>query len=369
MFGSKQSQNAGDNSQQLQANTINVINNNGITEQRAREIYNENYALLRNEMAREALDCANERVKQLEERLLKRISSIEGALNIFADPSYQILLTSAQKAAAASERSSDYDMLAELLACRIEKGESRKNRVGIGGAVEVIYNVDDDALCALTAYFCLTNFVPVTPLYKNGIQAMANIFDKLLYTKLPTEDGWLDHLDILRAIRVGSTKFRKFEDWYPEYLNGYTAIGIKKDTTKYEKSLELLSSINFAPSTFITNEFLEDYVKLPVTCKSNIKSLCYNSSLNNKDVLNTKLNDGQIKIFEKIWDLYDKDSEKNDIIKKAFLSEWDKYPSLKMIHDFYNNIPYFFSITQIGKVLAYSNIKRCDSKIPEMPLE
>ena len=53
----------------------------------------------------------------------------------------------------------------------------------------------------------------------------------------------------------------------------------------------------------------------------------------------------------------------------AFLTEWDKYPALKKLRDFYETIPYAFTITQIGKVLAYTNAKRCDNSIPDMLLE
>ena len=371
MFGNSQTQNAGDNSQQVQGNNISIYNL-GITEQRAREIFNEQYALLRREMTEEALACATERIKLFEERLLARISEIEGALNMFADPSYQFLLVSAQKSAAASERITDYDMLAELLACRIEKATSRKNRVGIGGAVEVIYNVDDDALCALTACYFLTSFVPVASLCKDGVQVLAKTFDKLLYTELPSGDNWLDHLDILKAIRLNTfNNFKKFEDWYPNKLNGYTALGIRKDSVNYLKSLELLESINAAPSVFIPNEFLADYVKLPVASSYQINSFYLQRYSDNGTVLGSRiaLNKQQIKVLEDICHLYDTDIEKKKMIKTAFLNEWDKYPSLKRIRDFYNRIPYSFTVTQIGKILAYTNAKRCDNNIPDLPLE
>ena len=56
-------------------------------------------------------------------------------------------------------------------------------------------------------------------------------------------------------------------------------------------------------------------------------------------------------------------------VVNAFLTEWDKYPALKKLRDFYEIIPYAFTITQIGIVLAYTNAKRCDNSIPDMLLE
>jgi F420-0:gamma-glutamyl ligase len=86
----KQSQKAGDHSQQLQAGI--VIVNNGIDEKRAREIYQEMNLQLRKNYTQEALVIANSRVSAFEDRLLPKMEAVEGALEAFADPSFQLLL-------------------------------------------------------------------------------------------------------------------------------------------------------------------------------------------------------------------------------------------------------------------------------------
>ena len=71
MIGDKQAQKAGDNSQLMQAGTINIYN--GIDEKRAREICAETYAVARRDFTVEAIaSCANERVQQLEDSLLPK---------------------------------------------------------------------------------------------------------------------------------------------------------------------------------------------------------------------------------------------------------------------------------------------------------
>ena len=102
MIGDKQAQKAGDNSQLMQAGTINIYN--GIDEKRAREICAETYAVARRDFTAEAYACTNERVQQLEDSLLPKMQQIEGALSAFADPSFQLLLASAQRTAAATYR-------------------------------------------------------------------------------------------------------------------------------------------------------------------------------------------------------------------------------------------------------------------------
>jgi len=42
------------------------------------------------------------------------MEEVNGALEAFADPSFQILLVEAQKATVSTERSADYDLLSEL---------------------------------------------------------------------------------------------------------------------------------------------------------------------------------------------------------------------------------------------------------------
>lgn len=129
MFGNNQTQKAGENSQLVQAGTVNIFN--GIDEKRAREICSETYAIARRDFTADAYACANARVQQFENSLIPKMLQIETALSAFSDPAFQFLLASAQRTAAATERNADYDMLSELLICRIEKGQSRKTRAGI----------------------------------------------------------------------------------------------------------------------------------------------------------------------------------------------------------------------------------------------
>ena len=63
----KQTQRAGDNSQLMQAGTINIYN--GIDEKRAREICAETYAIVRKDFTADAYACANARVEKLENSL------------------------------------------------------------------------------------------------------------------------------------------------------------------------------------------------------------------------------------------------------------------------------------------------------------
>lgn len=266
--GNRQNQTAGDNAQQLQADTI--IVHNGIDEKRAREIYQEMNLQLKKEYSQEALEIAKVRVSEFENRLLPKMEKVDGALQAFADPSFQLLLVDAQKASAASERPADQDLLAELLVHRFEKGENRVVRAGISRAVKIVDEIADDALLGLTVCFTLLSYTPNTGNISEGLVSLNNLFKKIGYLKLPIGREWLDHLDILDAIRVnpvGTTK--PIKAFYPQLLNGYIDNGIKRDSENFQSAKLLL--INAAlPDSFLVKHHLNgEYVRLDIADRNN----------------------------------------------------------------------------------------------------
>ena len=371
MSGDRQSQKAGDSSQLMQAGTINIYNN-GIDEKRAREICAETYAVARRDFTADAYACANERVQKFEDSLLPKIQQIEGALSTFADPSFQFLLTSAQRTAAATEREADYDMLVELLICRITKGQVRKNRAGISRAIEIIDQVDDDALCALTVFHAVNKFIPASNSCKAGIKVLADLFEKLMYMELPVGTGWIDHLDILDAVRIDSAhSFKKIEDYYPARLSGYSAVGIHIDSENYKRATALLTEVGLDSATLIPNELLDNYVRLPVVEKCAIKKLKMSRNVLSEGSVvkqDSLINESEISALEAVWDLYDTDENMKKKAVSMFMKEWDSYPSLKKLHTWWDALPLTFEITHVGTVLAHTNARRCDKSIPELPL-
>lgn len=370
MIRDKQSQEAGDNSQLVQAGTINFYN--GIDEKRAREICAETYEIARRDFTADAYACANERVQKFEDSLLPKIQKIEGALSAFADPSFQFLLTNAQRAAAATEREADYDMLSELLICRITKGQVRKNRAGISRAVEIIDKIDDDALCALTVVHAVNSISPNAASCKTGIEVLANLFEKLIYMELPSDTDWIEHLDILDAVRIDSLgSFKKIDEYYPEKLSGYSCAGICSNSDAYTKAVKLLENVGFSSSCFMPNELLDGYVRLPVVTKQGINKLIVNEEIidDGKQIkTSTPINEEQILALQKIWDMYSTDNEVIQMTKAAFMSLWDSYPSLQRLHTWWDSIPFSFTITHVGTALAHTNARRCDNSLPELPL-
>lgn len=363
MIQSKQSQKAGDGSVLIQVEHLIT----GIDEKRAREIYDEKYNLAKQELTEEALEIANARVKELENRLIPKMMMIDRKLSAFADPSFQLLLIEAQKAAAATERIPDYDLLSELLINRIQKGEDRNTRAGISRAIEIVEDISDDALLGLTVAHSVSFFIPVTGSINQGLDVLNNLFEKIIYGALPQSNTWLDHLDILNAVRLKSlVEIKKIQEYYSELLNGYVAVGIKQNSENYNKAIEILKTVELSPSCLVEHELNPGYMRIPVSNKIQIDTLTIDVTSILKGITHVTtmpINTCQKEALVSVFELYE---EENDLKKQniqRFMEEWDKRSTLKILRLWWDNLPGFY-ITSIGKVLAHANAQRCDKNLP-----
>ncbi len=354
-----QKQTAGKNSQQVQVGT--VIVNQGITEERARDVFAEMIPKALKEYTEEAYSTANDRIAKLEKIVIPKIVEIDNTLSSFMDPAFQFLLRKAQQTAAVTEREIDYSLLSELILCHIQEGTNRKNRIGISKAMEIVDDIDNDALCALTVSHAINHFAPVTGNIEEGLKVLNNIFDKLMYTELPIDQEWVDHLDVLGAIRVSFGSFKKLEEYYSEKLNGYVCVGIHKDSDEYKKAIELLDSVNINKGVLVRNELIDGYVRLNIVSKESISNL-----LSQQDMSSRPINETEKVILEKIFEMYSKDVSLINIAKNEFLCLWESFSALRKIRIWWNSIPQAFSITKVGSVLAHTNAKRCDPDLPDL---
>ena len=360
MGGDKQIQRAGDGSQQLQAQTINVYN--GVTEERVRAIFAEQSILARKEYTEDAYRIADERVGKFEERFMPRITQVENALPSFADPAFQFLLRHAQQSAAATEREADYDLLTELLVCHIQKGEDRKNRTGINKAVEIVGEIDNDALCGLTVAHAFGLFIPITGHCIDGIRVLNDMFGKLMYQDLPSGEEWLDHLDILGAIRLSTFgTMKKVDQYYLSQLDGYICAGIKGDSEEHKKAVNLLKEAGINQGFLIKNECLDGYYRLAIRNKKQIEELGY--TIGDTRV---SLSEEQKESINQIVEMYSKEDALIAQAKGNFFEIWDSFEKLRKLRTWWDSIPHVFTITYVGRVLAQTNAKRCDPTLPDL---
>lgn len=360
MENGKQIQKAGENSQQIQAQT--VIVTQGISEERVRTFFSEMLPYALQAYTCDAYELANQRIGRLEDNIWPKLDKIDGLLQAFADPAFQIVLRKAQQAAAATEREDDYALLSELLVCHVQKGSDRKNRAGINRAIEIVDQIDNDALCALTVAHAVTRYLPIVGECKEGLHILDTLFHQLMYQELPSGSGWLDHLDVLGAMRISALgEMKKFSEYYSSHLNGYACVGIKIDSDDYKKAVEILSSAQINASILVPNECLAGYVRLNIRNESAISDLGFNVGAHR-----VPFSIYQINAVKQVWTLYGKDEGLKSNAIANFMELWDSYESLHKLRVWWENISGIFQITRVGEILAHTNAKRCSSEIPDL---
>ncbi len=363
---SKQIQKAGDGAQQVQAGTINVYN--GITEARAREIFSEMNAIARQSYTQDAYELAWKRVSMFEDLLMQKVEKVNGLLEAFGDPSFQFLLTEAQKRAAASERGADVELLTELLVHRVANKRNIKKRASIQKAVEIIDQIDDDSLCALTLLHAATFFIPILGQISDGIDALSNIYKKLDLSQLPKDKLWLDNLSILGCITVAPFFISsKYEDVQYEALNGYTCVGIKKQSEEYKLAVQMLVENGINPNILIDHELNEGYVRLALSQKQqicNFQSFKYDTTTNT--FVKAKITDEKIKCLTDIFEMYSQDNELKETVKINFVNLLSSKSEIKKIMNWWDDLGIAFELTSIGKVIASANAKRVDNTLPSL---
>lgn len=365
---SKQIQKAGDRSQQVQAQNVYITN--GISEQRVREICSEVAVAAISNNSLEATGVAMQRIERFVDLLLPRIQRIEKEFESFSEPAFQVLLRKAQLTAACTERDSDYNILSELLVHRINNKTNIKKKASIAKAVEIIDQVDDDSLCAITVLHAVTNFVPLSGNILEGIDALAALYDKLDYENLPKDKNWVDNLTILGCMTT--TPFfspNSFEERFCKSLDGYMCVGLKKDSEEYQKALNLLNDHRINNGILVDHELNDGYVRLPISQKARIDELQYStvSIVNGVECyVNHDATEEQKKCLMDIYNMYSNDTTLQNQVKNKFVDTLMSYNSIKAISAWWNNFNTSFALTSVGRVVAHANAQRIDNTLPNM---
>jgi len=338
----------------------------GIDERRVREVCSEVAVETIKQCTQEASAAATSRIEKFTTELIPRVEKIEKDFQSFSDPSFQFELRNAQKVAACTDNDGDYELLSELLVHRIEKGTERKTKASISKAIEIVDQVDEDALCALTIIYAINSWIVTSGNITQGLTLMNNLFASLGYRTLPEGLEWAYHLDILNAARVSAfSTFKKFREYYSEQFQGYICVGIQKDSDVHHTAIEILKEANLPTDILVEHELNSGYVRINVYCKNAIKDI--NILVHEQlDFVERKVTDLEIEAINKVWDLYSNDVSTQEMVKNTFMQKWDSFEALKNIRLWWESLPHSVTITPIGKVLAHANAQRYNSMVPEI---
>ena len=340
----------------------------GITEERCRAIFDEKWLIAARDFTFESIDKAEERTKEFRTDLFTRIGTEEKGFESFADPAFQFLLMDAQRAAATTERSSDYQVLSELLARRTHVGNDRKSQIHIKKAVEMLPFIPDDALLGLTVNFLLLKIVPVSGNITQGLKALDVAFGKAIgNNQLPKGNHWIESLEAcgLAKIAIGSfLTMNKMVKIMASNLRGYVQPGIKKDSDTYKKAVKLIEEVNLPPTVLEEHELYSEYVRICVVEEDKIDNLIIERHLSDKEILKILPNDQQKETLHKIYALYEQDQTLKDRFENKFGEELNKYPYLNMVKEWWDGIDIVFQLNQTGIILANANANKYDENVP-----
>lgn len=366
MESSKQSQKAGDNSTQVQAG---VINNyyNGINESRARQICKAEYAVAKQNWTQEAIAIADERVRQLEDKLLPKMMAYDNSLKFFADPAFQITLRQAQITAASSDRESDYDILSDLLLHRLEQRNDLQRRLGICKAIEVVDKISDEALMTLSVVYAISKLVPSSDDMLGGLSVLNDLYGVLLdHRQLPSTEDWMEHLDLLSAIRLGVegiNSFRKMKELMPMKLSKYLVSGVEENSEEFGEIKSEFIGCGISMACIIPHPLKPNYVRLCTS--SDVEDMVFIGNIDGNK-LQIPLSEKQKDVMRKAVSIMRKDESKSSDLQERFMEEWDKFPNLKIVKGWWDKLPCSFTITPVGAALANAYAHGKDPKVPSL---
>lgn len=352
MISKGQAQRAGDNSLQYQV-AGDLVLVQGVTEERANEIALQAAHDVMLQYSAESQGIAMERIGKFDMAMIGRLAHA-GLLGALADPAMQVTLRKAQLGAASSERDSDYDLLASLLDDRAQRGAERHVRAGINRAVEIVDQIDDEALIGLTLFQAAVQCRGSSPNIEPGLTAMDGLLAELMVGReLPTGVEWIEHLDVLGAIRMERlTSFLTFDQFWRAKTPGYVSVGVEAGSEEEERGRAEMARYGLSLEPVPDHELKPGFRRLPFAMKDDLaKALRAIPDRSEEDV------QAAIGVATDIF--------KMETIDEVAAAEYMRLvmglPNHARLGQWWDGLTVHFTVTSVGRVLARANAQRLDS--------
>lgn len=348
-MNNRQSQRAGENSLQVQADRVTVVQ--GVTEERAAEIAEATTRQVLDSYHAEGRVVADSRMRRFDGNLVEDFAS-RGLLGVFSDPGFQVLLRTAQMQAAVTGSDLDLDLLLRLLRQRAEEPATRGISLAIKRAVESLESLDETALSALSLAWTLVQTKPPNTDIRIGLSGRDELFSKLLEECGPPQDAqWLDVLDLTDLADINVSNFGMKGSY--EILLGnapaYVARGLSSD--------EAAS----AQAEFDRIVGREIRIVFPHVFSPGASRL----DLLNRETWSGAADHLQLSPQQRVeclqlFDSFDAFAPDPDNRNKAIEMIKSEYPSMARVHEWWDSFHDGVTIrfTSAGKALAFSNVVR-----------
>lgn len=347
------------------------IHYHGITTEQVVHIFDERLQHALSNYSIEAANIGKSRGEFLIQLLLEKVAKHEALLQNLSDPAIQITLGKALYAAASTERKSDYEILSELILKRIKEPRNRKNSAAITKAIEIISDIDTDALAALTALHCISSLQPSYGIEHHGwLIELNKLYQSITQTQLPLGTSWIDHLQLLGAITIppfhNRSNFIKGIQTAAPLLFTY---GLKIGSPNYEKAINLLTPLNLTNIMLVGNSFFHDAVRVPAISQDEKENL-HITMIENKNgtrvTIPSIVSEHIDPILKKVISLYDKNQNTHKIIEDSLKQEIETHPNIKLVQKWWDQLPFTPTLTYLGKIIAQVNLQRIRPDIPDL---
>lgn len=339
-------------------NSGSVVIQNGITEERVRAIINELAPQVMEHYTNESNEIGKVRIAKLEDEIMSRLEKLEGAIHIFGEPYFQRTLKLAETSAILNEDNHKYGMIAEVLLSNAQSVKNIKDRAVKTRAIEILPDIDEDSLCAITTIFILNDISCMDYNSINQLELFERHFEALV-ERLPSHSSdWIENLELLDCARV-STVCQRIDPvtLFTSKVGDSMCTGIKKNSNEYYRALKLLNEAGIQENLMVDNELLEGYVKLPINCQESIfeEELRYG----------TKLLSNQQKIkLKEIITLYSEEDEVKEASNKQMREKIEGCKNIMAVCKWYNSLGVGVKITKVGQIVSNANLSSLDNTIP-----
>lgn len=350
----------------------------GVDEKRVREICDEKIVLALKDLTKEAYDGAAVKGRAMSTVLLDKMRQQEIDYKAFGDPRFQRELVKAQVSAAVSERESDYDLLSELLLARMNGELKIKTKTGISRAIEIVADVDDDELLALTVAFVIFNYgvrreagVDVNI----ALHILNDLFSSFDLDKLPKGSAWLENLEMLDTISLSPfSRFNNLIERFANSLDGVVCTGILGSSKQMEDVKTILSRIHINEDILLPNPLLPGYFRLPTYSLHDFSDVIlfkkqFDETTGRIDSLQVKPTDEVMAGFSEITKLYETAPALKSKVRENFRKMWNGHSALSKVNAWLESQQTAFRITKVGRAIAYVNAKRIVPNLPTISLE
>ncbi|WP_422448084.1 LPO_1073/Vpar_1526 family protein [Thermoanaerobacterium sp. DL9XJH110] len=342
--GIKQVQKSGNNSTNIQANEVKIIN--GITYSEARQIAEEVFEANFYRLSEQAMQVAKARANEITDYFLSELQKrAPNALSSMLDPDMQFALYTSQREYA---RTGDKDLgqlLVDILVDRAKNSERTLMQIVLNESLSVVPKLTIEQFDALSLIFLIkyTKFLGV-----DSIQTLSDCISKYyvpFMDNLTKEASCYQHLQYTGCGSISIAEIR-IETAFRERYSGLFCRGFKKD----EFMNQIISS-----ETFISEE-INALVELFIPCFHSI----------NLYQLRVKDNEELEKLCASKGISKDNITKIKNIYSNYLMSEQEVKEFLKKIHpcmdklfDYWDN-SYMKNIvlTSVGIAIAHANIRR-----------